>query len=287
MAIIGGFLVSRVITLASEKGSIEKRLREINTELENKQKMLDMVELELLEDDVDDFVYDHAEDILISEKPIQDILKEDNSTDLTQEELSPYIESLIAIYDKILDEINKTDIDYSLPRNFDDFVKDNNIKIDNNKKWHEIAYDIIYKEHQRNLRKQISSNPLLGNYSIPFAPDLINLNMPTYTSSTWYLDQVKARNSLRNEILILQGMKKEQENSLNKYSRISGLWSGLAVLAYSSIVSIIIPITLLPYPVGKYDDLATRKLLLLLFISQLIMLFIYLTVSMYKLTREK
>ena len=60
VAIIGGFLVSRVITLSSEKNSIVRRLKEINNELSNKQEILDRVELILLEDDVDDFIHNHA-----------------------------------------------------------------------------------------------------------------------------------------------------------------------------------------------------------------------------------
>lgn len=44
VAIIGGFLVSRVITMASEKQSIERRLKEIDNDLKIKKEMLDNIE---------------------------------------------------------------------------------------------------------------------------------------------------------------------------------------------------------------------------------------------------
>lgn len=68
VAIIGGLLVSRVITLASEKSSIVRRLREIDSEMTNKQDMLNKIELRLLEDDVDNFIKEYAEDILVEGK---------------------------------------------------------------------------------------------------------------------------------------------------------------------------------------------------------------------------
>lgn len=40
VAIIGGFLVSRVISLSSEKNSIVRRLREINNDLKSKKRVV-------------------------------------------------------------------------------------------------------------------------------------------------------------------------------------------------------------------------------------------------------
>lgn len=286
VAIIGGFLVSRVITLSSEKNAIMRRLGEINAELDGKERMYDNIELLLLESDVDDFFHEHADDVLIYKKPIEKILEEEDSTDLNKEQLEPYIEILSNIYSHMLEMIENTDEDYSLPRSFDDFVKDNQIILNDSKDWYELVYNTIYREWQRELQRQASSNPLLGFYSLTELTASSTYNFRNIGNAKWYGDKVKERNILKDEIQILKGIKEEQLKILSNYAHISGLWSGLAILTYSTIASIIIPIRLLPYPIGKYDDLATRKLLLFLFISQLIFLFVYLAVSMYKLTKE-
>lgn len=121
VAIIGGLLVSRVITLASEKSSIVRRLREIDSEMTNKQDMLNKIELRLLEDDVDNFIKEYAEDILVEGKTIEDILEEDDSIKRNEVELKPYVEDLYRIYNDLMTMIENTDYGYSLPSNFDLF----------------------------------------------------------------------------------------------------------------------------------------------------------------------
>lgn len=283
VAIIGGFLVSRVVTLSSEKNAITRRLREINNELSNKQEMLDRIELILLEDDVDDFIHENATDILIYEKSVEDILKEDDSSGLTAEELNPYITKLHEIFEHLTTLIKETDDDYTIPNNFNDFAKDYCIQIDEHKDW----YDLVYRTLWNAIPAKPSSNSLWGFHNLDalaINPSLLNSVSPV--TSQIYRDRIKERNGLEDEVQILNGMKEEQEKILSDYGNISGLWSGLAVLIYACIVGIAIPSMLLPYPLNTFDDVATKQLLLILFYSELIALFVYLGISMYKLTKE-
>lgn len=157
VAIIGGFLVSRVITLSSEKNAIVRRIHEIDIELINKKEMLNRVELILLEEDVNDFIKEYAEDILVEGRTIEDILEEDDTINRNEVELKPYVEDLYKIYDDSITMIENTDYSYSLPSNFDNFIKDNDIKIDKRKDWYEIVYTIIYN----NLPSEPPTNPIL------------------------------------------------------------------------------------------------------------------------------
>lgn len=282
VAIIGGFLVSRVITLSSEKNAIVRRLREIDSELSNKQEMLHRIELILLEDDIDDFINDHAEDILIYGKSVQDVLEEDNSSGLTVEELGPYIIKLHEIFEHVTTLIEQTEENYSIPNNFDDFAKDNAIKVDEHKDW----YDLVYRTLWDAIPAKPSSNPFWGVNLQPMLSTTSLMKSVSPVTAQIHQDRIKERNSLENEVQILAGMKEEQLKILSSYGNISGLWGGLAVLIYACISGIVIPSLLLPYPLETYDDVATRKLLLTLFFSQLIALFVYLGVSMYKLTKE-
>lgn len=61
VAIIGGFLVSRVISLSSERSAIERRLREINNDISIKEEKYDRSVDLLLEEDADDFILEHYE----------------------------------------------------------------------------------------------------------------------------------------------------------------------------------------------------------------------------------
>jgi len=266
--------------LSGEKNAITRRLREIDNELVNKKEMLDRVELILLEDKIDDFIHEHAEEILIDEKPIKEIIEEDGA-DLTEDELGPYITKLREIYEHLTTLIEKIDENYTLPNSFDNFAKDNDIKIDDRKDWYELVYRIIWDV----IPDDAYSSPLLG-----FKPMLSTNSLMRSLSKVpmqIHRDRVKERNKLEDEVQIITGIKKEHEKILRSYGNVSGLWSGLAVLIYACVVGIVIPSTLLPYPLEIYNDVATKQFLLALFYSELVVLFIYLGVSMYKLTNEK
>jgi len=75
VAIIGGFLVSRVISLSSEQNSIKRRLREINNEISAKEKMLDNIINWLFEDDLNDFIKANCKKILFEDKTLDKLLK--------------------------------------------------------------------------------------------------------------------------------------------------------------------------------------------------------------------
>lgn len=245
--------------------------------------MLERINLILLEDDVDDFIHDFARDILGGKKSIESLLEEANYSRLSVENVQPYILSLQEIFDHTMSLIHDTSNKQSLPIDFDTFIKDNNLKINENKEWYEIVYKMIRNSL---ITKSKPSNTIFGmnlNSALqPIAP-------PSYFRMTPVVvtrDRIKERNNLEDEVQILSGFKEEQLEILKDYGQVSGLWSGLAVLIYACIVGIAIPSILTLYPLEIYDNLGTKKILLGLFFSQLIALFLYLGISMYKLTNE-
>ena len=153
VAIIGGFLVSRVITLAGEKQSIERRLKEIDNDLKIKTEMLENIENIILEEEINDFIIENCEDLITENKTPQELLCENDSFQLTEEDLTPHVEKLLSIKEIILDSIEKSG---QFPDDFDDFVKNSGIKIDTNKTWYEAVYNTLLK-----IASQDSWNPLL------------------------------------------------------------------------------------------------------------------------------
>lgn len=278
VAIIGGFLVSRVITLFGEKNAIQKKIREIDKELDIKNGMLESAKQIVEEEDIDDFVRYYAEDIIFNQKSIEDILEEDQNIDLERDILDSSIARIGAICVFLLNKINEIDDDYHLPTDFNEFIRDNGIKIEDNRSWHELIYDLIYR-HISRKPSNIFGLDVYGPLSV------LPSNLTTIASSQEYKAKVRKVNDLEDDIKVLNALRTAEEDILKGYGKVSGLWGGLAVLIYACIAGIIVPSFLLPYPLGCFDDSATRIALLALFISELVVLFAYLGFSMYRLTK--
>lgn len=279
VAIIGGFLVSRVISLSSEKNSIVRRLREINNDLKSKKELLNTIEIDLLEDDIDSFINEYSKEIIIENKPFDELLEYDKSYNLTVEQLKPYIVELLSIRDEI---INLMDDAESLPEEFNDFIRINGFNINDRIEWYELVYQTLYDEI---MKSSYSSYGPLG-IKVPTPPNLIPARL-NLVEQQIHRDKIKEFQRLQNEIEVLKVRKDEQEKILNDYAKPNGLWGGFFVLIYSCVVGIAYPSTLLPYPKDVYNDELTKCFLLVLFFSQLIVLFLYLGIAMYRLTKNK
>ena len=278
VAIIGGFLVSRVITLASEKNGILKKIKEIDKELDIKISFCDSAREVVQNEDIDDFVNEYAEDILLHQKSVEDILKEDHYIELEKNIIDSTVNKILEIYEFIINEIESTDDGYLLPDDFCEFTRDNYIEINEDNRWYVLIYDLIL-------------NKIPGQSSSFQFKDIINAasdmgSFKPILSVQEYKAKVSKVKVLEDDIKLLKALRSAEVDILEGYGKISGLWGGLAVLIYACIVGIIVPSFLLPYPLNYYDDSATRMTLLLLFISELIAIFSYLGFSMFRLTKH-
>ncbi|GMA64214.1 hypothetical protein NZD89_02515 [Alicyclobacillus fastidiosus] len=278
VAIIGGFLVSRVIAISSERGGIERRLREINNDLSAKEAMLKRVELTLLEQDVEDFIRDNHEKILLEEKSLDELLADDkNRYYPSAEELKPYIDELKQIQEELMDLIQSSEDDIT-SLTFDEFASGVSFKLSHRKEWYELTYNTLKKLSAKR------ENTLASVFSYPLPldiPVISNARIQTYR------EKVKERDRLRDEVHILKMQKDGQIKILGDYGKPIGLWSGLFVLIYSCIVGIGYPSIYLPCPKNVYNDTFIKWLLIGLFFSELIALFIYLIFALYRLTKSK
>ncbi|RBW68228.1 hypothetical protein [Bacillus taeanensis] len=273
VAIIGGFLVSRVISISSEQNGIKRKIREINNDIFAKQEIINNIENYLFEDDLDDFVTKENIKRIIEGKSLEDIIKEDDYTYLSKEELEPHFEELSGITNEMFEKMGSMDKIYDT---FSDFNKEfDDFKYPNRKEWYERAFEVIDELTQPKTTDVFGFSPG-GIYQ--------SINPGNLVSNTDYKDKKKERNRLKDDVKILELQKKEQLKILNDYGKPKWIWSGLAVLVYASIVGIVYPSTLLPYPIDTYDDSLTKRFILFLFFSQLLALFIYLGIAMYKLT---
>lgn len=276
VAIIGGFLVSRVITLSSEKSAIQKKVREVDNELITKNELLESAKHAVEEEDVDDFFYDHTEDIILNQKSIDNILTENPDIILSRDMLDTIAKRILAIVNHLEEKFIEGGEKYRPPDDFNEFVQKRGLNTDKNRDWIKHIYGILlrnYYPRQRDL-----ADYLLVPVTTPFKQ---------ISSQREYQEKVRKVEELKDNITVLCALKEAEMDILNSFGKISGLWSGLAVLIYACVVGIIIPSFFLPYPLEQCNDPALRMLFLLLFTSELFALFIYLGVSMRELTKEK
>ncbi|MGG0464552.1 hypothetical protein [Priestia aryabhattai] len=271
VAIIGGFLVSRVLALSSERVAVERRFNEINNNLRIKGEMLEETVRYIFEDDLNDFFKDNCEKILWEKISLQQIVEEDEYTSLTVEEIEPYVEEFISLKSELEELIKKNSS--NAPADFDEFIKDKEIRLPDKKDWYEFVYDAMYEKYAQkgNSNSLFSFNPRL--HTLPNATGIQN-----------YKDKVRERDNLRDELRFLKMQKNEQNKILQDYVKPKGLWGGLIVLVYACIVGIVFPSILLPYPEKAYS-LTLKWVLLGMFFSQLVALFVYLFISLHSLTK--
>lgn len=205
-------------------------------------------------------------------------MKEDHYTKLEKNIIDSTVTRILEIYTFIINEIESTDEGYLLPDDFYEFIRDNDIEINKDNRWHMLIYDLILNQ----IPRQPSSFPF---HDIINSVSDIN-NFKPILSTQEYKANVSKVKALEDDIKVLKALRSAEDDILKVYGKISGLWGGLAVLIYACIVGIIIPSFLLPYPLNYYDDSATRMTLLILFVSELIAIFSYLGFAMFRLTRN-
>ncbi|OLN21270.1 hypothetical protein BTO30_15925 [Domibacillus antri] len=272
--------------MASERKGIERRMRELKNDLSAKQKMYKNAELILLDEDADDFIIDNLEDLISKEKTVAEIIEHDAYNHRSIEELKPYLEEL----EQIICEVEEMISGYyreDIPNDFKEFLEESGVKVSLAPKIG--LYESVYYFLKRSLPER-PVNPLMASISFPddaflIRPDLLSSAGPDSIQA--YREKRKNRDMLRDEVTILSLQLEEQQKILEDYAKPSGFYGGLLVLFYASIVGVAYPTTLLPYPSNYYDDVATKWLLITLFISQLVALFVYLTIEIYKMKKQR
>lgn len=268
VAIIGGFLVSRVISLSNDQSFLKRKIEEIDITIDSKNELVDSITKYLFEEDLDDFVTKKNMKLLINNYSLEEIIREDNYTYLSKEELEPYFDILLEIKEEVFRI-------YKIPNFskgfFEEIIEQGKIIHNDRSEWYSIML-----------------NAMMDVYSPGgWLSDLTYKSIVPSPVNTDYKDKAREKEQLIYEIEFLNKQKAEQERAINNQLETRWVWSGIGVLIYSSIIGILYPATLLPYNTNIYDDEQTKILLLILFGSCLFLIFIYLIFAVYKLTNFK
>lgn len=270
VAIIGGFLVSRVISLSNDQSFLKRKLDEINITIESKTDLVNSITKFLFEDDLEDFVTKENMKLLIKDYSLEEIIIEDEYTYLSKEELEPYFHILLEIKDEIF-KLNK--VDGNTLSELEEKIEQKKIKHIERSAWYSIMLDAIKDVLFPSTKGWIAEI----KYKSTVPPSV----------NTDYRDKQREKEQLIYEIEFLHKQKLEQERAINDQLETKWVWSGIGVLIYSSIIGILYPATLLPYKTNFYNDAQTKVFLLILFGSCLFSIFIYLIFAINKITNYK
>lgn len=272
VAIIGGFLISRVITLSSEQTGVKRKLNEIKNDIFAKGEMLKKIEQDLLDEDAEDFIDYNYTDLLFNEKSFEEIVGIEGFRNRSSEDLQPYIDELYLVKSELEKVVAEAAV---IHNDYDEFMRIYKPQLSHRKDWYELIYSHLIYELKRQRRKQEQKRGELGGVISRLDIDLIppssvnllsrNFHINNQENIRAYREKKRDRNRLKDELTVLRIQKEDQKKILLDYGKPKGLWWGLAVLFYACLVGIAYPSTLLPYPVAFYDDESTKLLLLGLF----------------------
>ena len=285
VAIVGGLLVARFVTLDSAQEGADRRMAELETRLEHATADAQVAAKQLLDYDLD-YALDESRvyEALISsylegepENPRADlpmtIVRELIDLDrFTDSQVEPAIKQIAEEMTRALSQLPAMVPEQEEQGHWSDFKLGRQLPVGNDSAWR-AAYEYISQIRRTDAHKVRSSFPFAFGIPSLVIPDstLIGLgsrNRDARRRLQEFLDEAKAEKS---------AVGRQFAIAVEDRARIikpNGLISGLLVLAYLAAVSIVLPVLLLtPGPAELSDTQAV--VVSALFLSGIVVLFVY------------
>ena len=222
VAILGGFIASKLIAVNGEREAVDSRLQELKYEIELKQQECDSLQEGITSDDALDFIRAHAANVANMDALIN-VYEEDEQQLLEFDELEPYWDDALALAKRFHAECKKATE-----------FNDDNIPC-------ELAAEVKGTYFEYEVCRAIAEEVF------PSTLHLISSAMPT---GAWYERDKQRIANLRIEIASLrihEEQSKEQQKALKKPR---GMKRGLAIFALFSLFNIIQPLVLSTIPLS-------------------------------------
>ncbi len=281
VAILGGFIASKLITISGEREAVLEKLNSIEEELRFKTAERERRQKENDTSDALCFVSDHISAVY-NQDVIDLVYDPAENHGISKECIKPYWDKALSISKEIVE------IDFDrMQVNSDGLPKDLARKYSNDT----FSYDVllalkrysekIAREEERRRREELSKNsPLFSNLSLPFEDPMLIDNIgtiETFTSPFSYSQNGQAIVKLSSDILFLEFQKGQLEEQRKVLSQPKGMMAGLIIFATFAIINIIIPLTMSPWETESLRTFWIVKFFILLFfIAGLVAIFVYL-----------
>lgn len=284
VAIVAGFIVSRLLSLSAERSGLQVKIRDIKLQLGIKIQNLDVLEKRLLEWDAEDFLEDSDVLKMLIESggqiSLAEAMKRVTGYNRSEDELRPYWDEAINVTKNAFRIVTDNFSELAESEgDIDVFLKNLGLDISSyrSKIYHRIFGKILneYEKRQNPFGAMMNS--------------IASVQMPDFRSA----DENNRYRALEHDIEVIERDKSALETQLldlevqlKQLGQPQGVKLGIIFLAYFSLVGIIIPVFLLPFPPEQFTS--THKwVVFLLFISGLVFFFVYLSKLVRQLAADK
>lgn len=240
VAILGGFIASKLIAINAERNEVDARISELDEEIGFFTEERDMLQEQLDEDDALDFIGDNIE-YIINRSSLDDAYKEEERPRLEKEVLQPYWNRAEKIYSQYRVIVKKT---------IDNYEKnDDGVPVE--------AAKVFTQDFEYAVCKKICEH--IEEQESPLAALRRGLDATPITGK-WYADTQEKVISADNKISYLMMQRKQQETRFKALKKPKGMKLGLALFAMFSAVNIVYPLSLSPYVTEDYQCYSQIKI---------------------------
>lgn len=294
VAIIGGLLVSRVISLANDQHFYKRELGKLETTRNNKISELNQHHGELKREIPEHFFCKNVLYRIAKGETFEELLRSHDIPVIDDGSSIDYDikDLLLAHYNgrKIISEEVKTVCtSKGATFSFDTLSE----KISSSEYFYDKDKKSLYTDflaiHEALCKEETNVSPESYTAKYESATSIFYKDMSTVrVGLPNYLEKlISDTRILSHEIDASYEQEEELVSLSNDYLKTVGVWIGLGVLIFASLIAIIYPSTLLPYPEDYYDDAKTKVLLITFFIIALLAIFGYIAGYLVQLTRNK
>ena len=268
VAILGGFIASKLIALNAERNETNARITELDEEIDFFTEEHDMLQALLNEDDAFDFIKENIA-YIASRQPLDAAYKEEERPRLEKEVLQPYWSRAEEIHSQ-----------------YRAIIKKNINNYEENEDGVPVAVAKVFtQDFEYAVCKAISEH--IEDQSDRFAALRRGLNA-TVSTGKWYADTQEKAMSVDNKITYLTLLRKQQHARLKALEKPKGMKLGLALFAFFSAANIVYPLCLSPYITENYQCYLKTKIFAISMLAVgLILIMMYLIYLLHWNNRKK
>lgn len=274
VAILGGFIASKLIAISSERSAAWDRLRQINEELEFHIAERDKIQAKNDESDALDFIQTAIDDLWAGNS-LENVYSNVDHPDISIECLKPYWDRAVILKEQFQEQVKKQgqlNGDY-IPTSLIFTVREDNF-----------GYEIL-RALGKKLKKRIrAAERAREKASNPFGlvtPDIGDYEFDTSSVSGGGYAYHKNCEAIQEEsaaIALLELQEKQCTEQIQALKKPRGMKSGLVIFALFTVFCIIVPLAFSPFSVNSYlAFIITKIVFLILFSVGLLAIFSYLT----------
>lgn len=273
VAILGGFIASKLIAISSERSAALDHRKQINEELEFHVSERDEIQAENDEDDALDFIRDTIDDLYAGNN-LENVYSNVDHPRISIERLKPYWDRAVMLKKQFREQVEK--------RNAlnDDYIPENlllTVKED------DFGYEVLLalgKKLKKRIRAAERARERASNPLGIVVPDISDFDIGTVSvsrSGYAYRKNCDAIQEQNAAIALLELQKKQCDEQISALKKPRGMKLGLVIFALFTICCIIAPLIASPFTTESYQIyVITKAVFLGLFGMGLLSIFGYL-----------